>query len=47
MDNVGYKQRIYLFNDDTRRRVYRCRPDGQPILDSVIVAIDFHEIKAD
>ena len=19
MDNVGYKQRIYLFNDDTRR----------------------------
>jgi hypothetical protein len=29
----------------TRRRVYRCRPDGQPILDSVIVAIDFHDIK--
>ena len=31
----------------THRRVYRCRPDGQPVLDSVIVAIDFHEIKAD
>lgn len=31
----------------TRRRVYRCRPDGQPVFDSVIVAIDFHEIKVD
>ena len=31
----------------TRRRIYRCRPDGQPIPDSTIVAIDFHEIKAD
>jgi hypothetical protein len=31
----------------THRRVYRCGPDGQPILDSVIVAIDFHEIKVD
>jgi hypothetical protein len=31
----------------TRRRVYRCRPYGRPILDSVIVAIDFHEIKVD
>jgi hypothetical protein len=29
----------------TRRRVYRCRPDGQPILDRVIVSIDFREIK--
>jgi hypothetical protein len=31
----------------TRRRVYRCRPDGKPVLDSIIVAIDFHEIKVD
>ena len=31
----------------TCRRVYRCQPDGQPVLDSVIVAIDFHEIKVD
>jgi hypothetical protein len=31
----------------TRRRVYRCRPDGQPILDRVIVSINFCEIKAD
>jgi hypothetical protein len=31
----------------TRRRVYRCRPDGQPILDRVIVSINFREIKAD
>jgi hypothetical protein len=31
----------------TRRRVYRCRPNGQPILDRVIVSIDFREIKAD
>lgn len=31
----------------TRRRVYRCRPDGQPILDRVIVSIDFSEIKVD
>ncbi len=31
----------------TRRRVYRCRPDDQPVFDSVIVAIDFHEIKVD
>ena len=23
----------------TRHRVYRCRPDGQPILDSVIVGL--------
>jgi hypothetical protein len=30
-----------------RRRVYRCRRDGQPILDTIIAAIDFHEIKAD
>jgi hypothetical protein len=31
----------------TRRRIYRCRPDGQPILDSTIVAIDFREIEGD
>jgi hypothetical protein len=31
----------------TRRRVYRRRPDGQPLLDRVIVSIDFSEIKVD
>jgi hypothetical protein len=31
----------------TRRRVYLRRPDGQPVLDQVVVAIDFHEIKLD
>jgi len=31
----------------TRRRVYRRRPDGQPLLDGVIVSIDFSEIKVD
>jgi hypothetical protein len=31
----------------TRRRVYRCRLDSQPILDRVIVSINFREIKAD
>jgi hypothetical protein len=31
----------------TRRRVYVRQPDGQPNMDSVVVAIDFHEIKVD
>ena len=45
--NYASEHEIFRTDHPTRCRVYRCRPEGQPVFDSVIVAIDFHEIKVD